>query len=888
MPYNKLKVFISSPMRPEGGIDWEGIRSSVDGTLSCDSQFDVFAIEDHASTEPSIQKMIATVDQSNIIVLLIGNELRPGTETEVNRAFEKERPLLVYALKSDGREEKVSRLIDKIKDKDCRTLKEVNSFEGIADAIIDDLKSDLTDAFIHQGASKPMDSALGGPTFPHNLPASTLSVFGDACTLLCKEYKRSVYYTSVDNPYLQPLGSRAIRWLLHGGELNLGSYSSTLSLAVGDDFQELLPVLVHRWDAVTAYTSGDKKVAEDEIREALDSYHTTSDWLYANMLIDQRNLIPCYGERHAEWATVQDKLVGCLGPGTFPLGAYFLSEATDAVQEGEDAKWLDRGSLVYGENRLATALVGISNYAFSSIIYGSITHLEESRTELAKLLLRFGLMYQNGGIYFEGLRLLLLSGWFKELDGWLENGWDIASNEIASGAAELWETTSGVATDARLEARCIVLKHLGGYMDNPLFEQATNVLLSSEPTTLNERTRRTEAIANNSMRIPSGKLATATSELVDKRWYSTAQPLNLLLGNYRPADSTDGENRQLLVSLTENVDSLLKSGFEPATLATLACKDASFSRVAALAGEKAVGYSSKVFDFATNDEKDTASLFKAAVEEADGQYEANNDASCFTTSAYRPADAICEILSREQYETLGEEDRSGLLRLLEKLPDSVACLRALDPYLRCAVVLASVCLKDGRSVCPTLADVSTKLGKLDDRQVGGLPGEYSKATWETRLQTLRFLVGTIGRPQYELWLVIHASGSRDTKRALADSLLAVLRAAMPDCQNTSMVLVQQTLALSQDADSSVRRASVECLAELLGSDVDDVAKGALVALAADDSAEVRNSVLMSMQRMADGEFKNEMLRMLQSDANFFIHTKALKAAKEMDHTALSQ
>ena len=78
------------------------------------------------------------------------------------------------------------------------------------------------------------------------------------------------------------------------------------------------------------------------------------------------------------------------------------------------------------------------------------------------------------------------------------------------------------------------------------------------------------------------------------------------------------------------------------------------------------------------------------------------------------------------------------------------------------------------------------------------------------------------------------------------------------------------------------------MAELLGSFVDDVAKGALVALAADDSAEVRNSVLMSMQRMADGEFKNEMLRMLQSDANFFIHTKALKAAKEMDHTALSQ
>lgn len=875
-------------MRPEDGINWKVIRTSINKLLSQDSQFDVFVIEDHASTGPSTQEMIARIDWSDVIVLLVGNELRPGTEVEVNRAFEKGRPLLVYVLESDKRRKSVSQLISRIEKVDYCLLNRVNSFDGIAPRVRDDLKSDLTKAFVHQESSKPMDSALERLDFPPNLPVSTLSVFGDACTLLCREYKRSVHYSPVENPYLQPLGSRAIQWLLHGGALDLGSYSSTLSLAVGDSLKELLPVLGHRWDAVTAYTSGDKGVAEDEIREALARYHTTSDWLYANMLIDQRNLIPCYGERHAEWETVQDKLKSYSAPVIFPLGAYFLSDAADAVQEGEDAKWLDRGSLVYGENRLATALVGISNYAFSSIIYGSITHLEKSRTELAKLLLRFGLMYQNGGIYFEGLRLLLLSGWFKELDGWLENGWDIASNEIASGAAELWETTSGVATDARLEARCIVLKHLGGYMDNPLFEQATNVLLSSEPTTLNERTRRTEAIANNSMRIPSGKLATATSELVDKRWYSTAQPLNLLLGNYRPADSTDDENRQLLVSLTENVDSLLKSGFEPATLATLACKDASFSRVAALAGEKAVGYSSKVFDFATNDEKDTASLFKAAVEEADGQYEANNDASCFTTFAYRPADAICEILSREQYETLGEEDRSGLLRLLEKLPDSVACLRALDPYLRCAVVLASVCLKDGRSVCPTLADVSTKLGKLDDRQVGGLPGEYSKATWETRLQTLRFLVGTIGRPQYELWLVIHASGSRDTKRALADSLLAVLRAAMPDCQNTSMVLVQQTLALSQDADSSVRRASVECLAELLGSDVDDVAKGALVALAADDSAEVRNSVLMSMQRMADGEFKNEMLRMLQSDANFFIHTKALKAAKEMEHTALSQ
>lgn len=82
----RLKVFVSSAMGAEknaGSEDsfkWLEFRKKVKNTLNHCSYIHAFTIEDRTSTMKSNDFMVANVDSSDIVVLLIKNEFRDGTE----------------------------------------------------------------------------------------------------------------------------------------------------------------------------------------------------------------------------------------------------------------------------------------------------------------------------------------------------------------------------------------------------------------------------------------------------------------------------------------------------------------------------------------------------------------------------------------------------------------------------------------------------------------------------------------------------------------------------------------------------------------------------------------------------------------------------------------
>lgn len=89
MPGERLEVFISSAMNDEKGTSWLTIRRKIKQKLQANEYINPFIIEDRNSTLPSVQFFQFMVAKSDIVILIIKEEFRQGTQTEFSVVKEK-------------------------------------------------------------------------------------------------------------------------------------------------------------------------------------------------------------------------------------------------------------------------------------------------------------------------------------------------------------------------------------------------------------------------------------------------------------------------------------------------------------------------------------------------------------------------------------------------------------------------------------------------------------------------------------------------------------------------------------------------------------------------------------------------------------------------------
>src|SRR5690625_5125623 len=118
----KLKVFISSAMGTEAGTVWLTIRGAIKNKLAQSEFLEPFTIENHATEIESTQYFIWKVKQSDVVVILIKNEIRPGTIQEIETALENKKPILVYFINSDFSKGSVKDFKESLISKDVTTF----------------------------------------------------------------------------------------------------------------------------------------------------------------------------------------------------------------------------------------------------------------------------------------------------------------------------------------------------------------------------------------------------------------------------------------------------------------------------------------------------------------------------------------------------------------------------------------------------------------------------------------------------------------------------------------------------------------------------------------------------------------------------------------------
>ena len=103
---NHLRVFISSAQNNEGDFQWTNIRKTVQKKLNQCPYFESFIMEDIASYQKSSQVYQSELIKSDVVVLLLKEELRAGTEIEYSLARKYNIPLLAYFIGNTSEEKK--------------------------------------------------------------------------------------------------------------------------------------------------------------------------------------------------------------------------------------------------------------------------------------------------------------------------------------------------------------------------------------------------------------------------------------------------------------------------------------------------------------------------------------------------------------------------------------------------------------------------------------------------------------------------------------------------------------------------------------------------------------------------------------------------------------
>lgn len=183
---DRIEVFVSSSMQDEDTFCWRKLRDELNNALLKSDIFKPFAIEFHASTEPSSSYYLNRLAQSDIVVGIIRSELRPGTSRELRRAISLRKPLILVKLESEMSPD-IESLFRYAREMDACTYVELPSDSGLVSYLMDQLNNVMVDLF-HNRRFEIEDggSAVFTDTAPVSIPEDVLDAFGASVALISK------------------------------------------------------------------------------------------------------------------------------------------------------------------------------------------------------------------------------------------------------------------------------------------------------------------------------------------------------------------------------------------------------------------------------------------------------------------------------------------------------------------------------------------------------------------------------------------------------------------------------------------------------------------------------------------------------------------------------
>lgn len=884
-PHNRIRIFISSSMRDEGKFSWFSYREALGRLLAQSPFFDPFAIENCASIEPPRSFYLDQVERAGIVVSVIREELRQGTEDEIRHAIECGKPL-VFILIGDARDASTSRLISYIKERNYCTyyITRATTITGLARETYQQLVGvviNLVNKRISQWREEYETNVVAGDSIRYSIPRASLAAFGDATASLAKSFGYDVVrlrYGST-NTYLAPLGNAIIAWLMRGEPFSIEPFLPTIHIAmkdagISDD------VLDSRLRALNSFIRDDHEQALVHERRALNLLPGSDSWLYGNCLIDIRNLSG-YAAKCSWTASidVQSKINELDTPALFPLATYYSNSALSQTLKTERKYRNRKSNTIIGDNTLAMVLDDLASYAFVALLYGSVASFNFSRILVAHALLDFAGAYSDGDLAYEGVRLLVLAGEASEFTTQF-NG-DIGfSNALKAGADDLW-ALSGKGVGARVPAmRCALIKQAAPYFSDEVFRDVEAYI--SRDLTIFSSCNHEWLLAVNAikLRMNGATLANIIMSTLSGRAYALAFDVGQIISGCNLDGFSEASLRSIADFLREHAGDLLKDGMPISAFVAVGRHVGenllekehldsldTMRRNEYLRGLSPVGESEKSF-----------------VDELLRQFKNNNTAGSYAYPAYTVAPAICALLDEGASSEFAEYLGGALNSILAQIGDYKGLAIALDEPM--AVLCRYVCMlrSDGRGLPDAWRE---RIRTIDEDRYAtdpsGVLHNYDARVWRVRVCALRAASGLEDSINYLADGLVLGSLSEPAAGSYLESLSWLIASSViPD--EFSQLVKRICMNASGLANARSRIKAANCLAVCCRRWGLDGVAGAIQTLTRDrdDSVVYRVLCLCKEGSFGDEEFEDRVIELLSHDANWFIRWHATRGLSDGD------
>lgn len=737
---DRIEVFVSSSMSDEGDFSWQQLRDELNRALLKSDIFKPFAIESHASIEPSSSYYLNRLVQSDIVIGIIRSELRPGTSKELYRAIQLRKPLILVKLEGETSSD-IESLFRYVREMDACTYVELPSDSGLVSYLMDQLNNVMVDLF-HNRRFEIEDGkpAVFADIAPISIPEDVLDAFGASVALISKKFNYHAEWLErkSDNPHLFFLGEKAVEWLLYGTPFSVGAFKAGI-LEIMKDSGIPRDTLSLRLDALDASIEGRYSKCYELLQLACDSIESKDCWAYGNCLIDKRTVAGMLSEYGfgTQWS-IQKQIDALSAPAYIPLALKFEEAVGTAVlNASREARAVNPYTTIRHDASLASVMSNISCLLFSSILCGSISSALYSRSLLANSFIDYSSIYNRPDLELEGIKLLVLQGDAKGFENRFAYKSDGLRSYLPSCAEELWHLTYLTAQAYRPSTRSVVIKECAPYFSDDTICDAWNTLNVADDFRQCE-SKWIKAIGMIKMRVDEKSLVSLLCQVVDQHLYTVASDVSNVIGGM-DLDKIDKELvDQLGSSLKSNSDELLKYNFSAGVFGCVE-KRCGFS----ILSEEQVGHLSTVERGCYLDNKSPAcNAETACIDELRRQFDSNNRSDFHSGFSVRPSSLLCRSLDDVPSESFNASLAGVLEHCLKGLPTYQGSPCSAGEAMSVLNKFVCRCVRDGKALPVGWTDLISELpDEWPEDPVFREPISMDSCAWSVRCLALKVATG---------------------------------------------------------------------------------------------------------------------------------------------------
>ncbi len=456
-PDAKVHVYLSSSMATP---EHRKLRKDLKRYLDGDKLLDVYAIETLGSGSGPEDLMRQKVLWSDVVLMFLEDQLRPGVVNEYHLAQRNGRRLII--LKHTGtRSLELQDFIDLVEKEGCAYLGSYTSIEDLEAAAQQSLRADVVDVY-REARRQP--SALHSQV-KYIIPNEAK----EAYAFLREELIRAGTSNSGKRAR-EDLATRTLMKAFLDGSNSVPA--AELEVVLNKVPREYAGTVRLRWQGIQSAFDGDYAGAIHSLgaakAEASSKY--LPKWVIRDIVLDMQYMEICQvnlGEglaidRLGSLGQMLKSLAGWEARSPVYYDLYVMSHRF--FEETVNLELAGSRTIVIGSN-LPDHLDEVSEAFVAAIWLGSYSMLRITRNLIAQLLIHYGFQQNAKNLLVEGVKQLALGADLSRLEKFLETH----STAIAKLA---YESLLGpgvfpgleLALPERRRARCLLIEHFGDYV----------------------------------------------------------------------------------------------------------------------------------------------------------------------------------------------------------------------------------------------------------------------------------------------------------------------------------------------------------------------------------------------------------------------------------------